>query len=149
MTVVAVYSPRSSPVSSHILFLLCFFLIFLFFNVLFTLSVSRKSEDGTVIGSETKYVEMGAGELHINTFDLEGKKKARMVLRAEKTQRLVLNAAINEKIINVSQPSEKHVRFHSFDLDGKLATFLLKFPGKNESLEVIKNINKAVEFTKA
>jgi hypothetical protein len=47
--------------------------------------------------TETRYVEIGVGELHLNLIEDDStKKRARMILRADKTQRLVLNTPIFE-----------------------------------------------------
>lgn len=51
------------------------------------------------------------------------------ILRAEKTQRLVLNAPIGFSGFNPTLTNEKYIRFHSIDLEGKLTTFLLKVRG--------------------
>ena len=53
----------------------------------------------TVDGAEvtkSKFAECGSGDLHINTAKVGGKTVARMVLRQDKIQRLVLNAPIFE-----------------------------------------------------
>jgi hypothetical protein len=47
------------------------------------------------------------------------------VLREERTKRSVLNAPLFINMIYTLQ-GDKYVKFHSLDLDGKLATFLLK-----------------------
>ena len=82
--------------------------------------------DGQV-KTEQKYVEIGTGELHINTFadPATGKTRARMVLREAATKRSVLNAPVFAGMV-YSVQGERMVRFHSLDLDGKFATFMMK-----------------------
>ncbi len=82
------------------------------------------------------------GDLHVNTYpSKEGKTCARLVLRAEKTQRLSLNCPLFAGM-TVELQSEKHVRFNSLDLDQKPAAFLLKFNSKPEAMEVLEAIKK-------
>ena len=48
--------------------------------------------------SEQKWIEQGKGELHLNMYKANEKMKGRAILRAEKTQRLVLNAPIFDQM---------------------------------------------------
>lgn len=89
---------------------------------------------GTVTGAAaapaktvTKYVEIGSGELHVNSVEDQSthKIRARLVLREDRTKRNVLNAPL---FVGMTYKIEgdKFVKFHSLDLEGKMATFLLK-----------------------
>eukprot|EP00808_Paulinella_micropora_P001147 g26871.t1 len=90
-----------------------------------------------------KFVEIGNGDLYINTYDEEGKMKARMVLRAERTQRLVLNCPVFKDMVHEAQ-GDKYVKFMSNDLDGKLQLYLLKVGNKAAVTSVLNGIKQAL-----
>lgn len=82
------------------------------------------------VKTQTKYVEIGSGELHVNSVEDQSTKKtrARMVLREDRTKRNVLNAPLFTGMV-YKMEGEKFLKMMSLDLDGKLATFLLKVSG--------------------
>jgi hypothetical protein len=98
-------------------------------------------EGGTV--KATKFVESGAGELRLNKYTVGGTLKCRCVLRAEKTQRLVLNAPL-VKGMGKELQGEKFVRFTSVDLEGQMAVFLLKFKAKSDAQAVFNQMETCV-----
>mmetsp|Transcript_2600 Transcript_2600/g.4915 ORF Transcript_2600/g.4915 Transcript_2600/m.4915 type:complete len:427 (+) Transcript_2600:29-1309(+) len=95
-----------------------------------------------------KYVEKGQGELHLNTLVLEGKKKARLVLRADKTQRLVLNAPLYSDTKPETQ-AEKFVRFVSIDADGKPCSYLLRFKNKSDRGLLFSKMEETIKVIEA
>jgi len=104
--------------------------------------VESKAEDGK---EAMKFVENGEGELKINTIQEGDKKLARVVLRVEKTQRLVLNAPLFPKM-TLHLQGDKYVKFCSNDLEGKPAVYLLRFKNKTESTQVQEYMQKAIAF---
>jgi hypothetical protein len=94
-----------------------------------------------------KFVEAGSGELHINTFTLAGKFKARLVLRAAQTQRLVLNAPVFAEMTHSVE--DKWVKFLSTGVDGTTMTsYALKLKNKAEATEVDGHIKTLIEKVK-
>lgn len=98
----------------------------------------------------TKFVEIGTGELHVNTVDDPSTKKTRgrLVLREDRTKRNVLNAPIFVSMVYKLE-TDKFVKFHSLDLDGKMATFLLKFKEKSQAQEVMNTIEFCLDMIKS
>lgn len=93
----------------------------------------------------TKWVECGTGELHINTYTLQGVKKARIILRAEKTHRLVVNAPIYKEMMDSAKlEGEKFCRVSSTDLEGKPCSYLFKVKHKTDVSAIIAKIGEAV-----
>lgn len=90
-----------------------------------------------------KFLECGEGEAHINTVAGEGKKQARVILRADKTHRLVLNCPLLAGVKLVLQ-GEKFVKFASTDKEGKPGVFLLKVKNKSESAQLLAKMEEAV-----
>ncbi len=93
-------------------------------------SAAAAASNGAAAGNSTeqKYVEVGSGELHINKFkSSDGSLCARLVLRAEKVQRLVVNAPLL-KGMSFGMQQEKYVRFISLGLDEprKMTAHLLR-----------------------
>jgi len=105
----------------------------------------EKGPDGTEEKAATKFVECGEGDLKINTVDNDGTKLARAILRAEKTQRLVLNAPLFKGMTLLLQ-GDKFVKFCSNDLDGKAAVYLLRFKNKTESSLVKEHMDSAIAY---
>jgi hypothetical protein len=87
--------------------------------------VESKPEDGGEKKDAMKFVECGEGELKVNTIKDGDKKLARVVLRVEKTQRLVLNAPLFSGM-TLGLQGEKYVKFCSNDLEGTVAVYLLR-----------------------
>jgi hypothetical protein len=91
-----------------------------------------------------RFVECGQGELHINTYQQDHRKRARMVLRAEKTQRLVLNAPIF-KAMSYHVEGEKFLRFLAPSEDGaSFESYLLKFKAKEDAGQVKQHIDDVI-----
>jgi len=80
--------------------------------------------------------ECGTGEIHMNELkSANNKLTARLVMRAEKTKRLILNAPITENTVHKSE--EKTLRMALPDLDGKITMFALRFKSKPELSEFV------------
>jgi len=109
--------------------------------------IGDMKKDASPPKMKDKYVESGSGDLRINVREDDGKTQARMVLRVDKTQRLVLNAPIfPEMLFNIE--GEKYIRFTSNDLNGDSAVFLLRFRNQTESSEVYSYIQKCISMIK-
>lgn len=99
-----------------------------------------------------RWAESGTGELHVNSFTSSESKStapqsARLILRTDKTQRLVLNAPLlSASQQKVEMQGDKFVRFASFNLQGEAATFLLRFKGRQEADEAFKAIQKVQQL---
>jgi len=107
--------------------------------------VESKTEDGAEKKEAMKFVECGEGELKVNTINDGGKKLARVVLRVEKTQRLVLNAPLFSGM-TLGLQGDRYVKFCSNDLEGKAAVYLLRFKNKTESTQAKEHMEKAIAF---
>jgi hypothetical protein len=76
----------------------------------------------------------------VNTFTgADGTARARLLLRADKTQRLVLNVALFDKM-DVAIQGEKYLRFVS--APPAPVTYLLKHKSKLEAEEVLAAVSK-------
>lgn len=115
-------------------------------TTVYLLSKVESKEEGAEKKEAMKFVECGEGELKINTVQDADKKFARVVLRVEKTQRLVLNAPLFTGM-TLGLQGEKYVKFCSNDPEGKVAVYLLKFKNKTESTQVKDHMEKAIAFT--
>ena len=100
-------------------------------------SSSSTTATETPVKTQTKYVEIGSGELHVNSVEdkTTSKTRARMVLREDRTKRNVLNAPLFTGMVYKLE-GEKFVKFMSLDLDGKLSTFLLKVSRSGSTLTI-------------
>jgi rubredoxin len=116
-------------------------------TVYISTKVDSKTEDGgeTKETSAWKFVECGEGEAKVNTIQDGDKKMARVVLRVEKTQRLVLNAPLFSDMSLLLQ-GEKYVKFCSYDLERNPAVYLLRFKNKTESTQMKEQMEKAIAF---
>jgi Ran-binding protein 3 len=81
-------------------------------------------------GKERGWKERGTGAIKLNV-TLEEPKKARFVLRADGTHRLLLNAAVTKKMIfggdsQGDKPRDGRLLFNSPTADGELEMHLLK-----------------------
>jgi len=108
--------------------------------------VEGKGDDASEKKDAMKFVECGEGELKINTIQEGDKKYARVVLRVEKTQRLVLNARLFTGMTLATQ-GDKYVKFCSNDPDDKPTVYLLKFKNKTETTLVKEHMDKAIAYT--
>jgi len=111
-------------------------------------STTKENGETETKKTQTKYVEIGSGELHVNTVETNGKTRARLVLREEKTKRSVLNAPLFVGM-NVDQQGERFIRFSSLDLEANRATFLLKFREKADTEETMRAMQTCLDLLKA
>jgi len=109
-------------------------------------TVETKDAKGEV-KKKPSFVERGEGELNINTVSNEGKKIARVVLRADKTHRVVLNALLY-KGMTLGLQGEKFVKFCSRDCsaaaDVKPDVYLLKLKDKTQTTMVLAKMKEAI-----
>jgi len=94
---------------------------------------------------ELRYVEAGSGELHVNAITKDSAVvSGRLVLRMDKTQRLLLNAAI---LPAVTKPvtEDKWVRFASMGEGGKLEHYGLKMRTKEEASGLAREIHEIIK----
>lgn len=98
-------------------------------------------------GEAPRWVESGVGELHVNTRPHQGDIIGRLVLRLDKTHRLVLNAPLFVGM-EIALQEEKHVKFGSKDLDGKFCAFLLRFKSKAEATLVKAEVDSVLKLLK-
>jgi len=97
--------------------------------------------------SVKKYMEIGIGDLCVNTIQKDGDTKCRLVMRTEKTQRGVLNAPIF-KSMKYKIENDKNLSFLSNDLDGTLCVHLLKFKTGGEAQECKQAIEQCLQLVK-
>jgi Ran-binding protein 3 len=81
-------------------------------------------------GSNRGWKERGVGTFKFN-ITLDEPKKARFVLRAEGTHRLLLNAAVTKSLVfggdaQGQKPTDTRLLFNSPNMDGELEMHLLK-----------------------
>ena len=91
-------------------------------------------------GSERGWKERGVGNIKLNVTK-EEPKKARFVLRADGTHRLILNAAVTKTLVfggdsEGAKPKEGRLLFNSPDADGNLEMHLLKVSRDCSSMTV-------------
>jgi len=112
---------------------------------------SKEKEEASATGdgnTDMKWVECGSGELHVNkkvSSKDGGKISARLVLRTEKTARLVINAPLFAAMgINVQ--NEKFIRFVSLCADEpiKMTAHLMRFKTKQEAQETFDRIRSLI-----
>jgi len=103
----------------------------------------KEDKAKTEEGAKMSFQERGTGELNVLTREKDGKHTSRLLLRANQTHRLVLNAPIYQGIKATLE--EKFVRMVSMDLDQKMSTFLLKFKNKQEASTALNHILKLSE----
>jgi len=81
-------------------------------------------------GKERTWKERGVGNIKLNVTK-ESPKKARFVLRADGTHRLILNAAVTKTMVlgqdsEGSKPKDGRLLFNSPNVEGTLEMHLLK-----------------------
>lgn len=91
-----------------------------------------------------KWVECGTGEAHINTYMHNSKKKARLVLRADKTQRLVINAPLYKEM-SAKPEGEKFVRLNTTCAEGKPTSYLMKMKLKADVAATLAKVEEAIK----
>jgi len=102
------------------------------------------SESGSAPTTQARYVECGRGELRLNR-NREGKPFARVLMRADKTHRVVLNSPIIQDM-KFNLQDDKYLRFASIDTDGKVAVYLLKFANKAQAQEAFSHMDALVKY---
>jgi len=106
-----------------------------------------EGEGSTDVETELRYVEAGSGDLRVNvTMKNSVAVAGRLVLRMDKTQRLLLNAAILPSMKPVTE--DKWVRFSSMSSEMKLEHFGLKLRSKEEANHLAAAINEAIKSIK-
>lgn len=95
-------------------------------------------------GQPKKYRPCGVGELKVNLTTKDEVTRARMVLHAEKTHRLVLNAPIFDKMEYAVQ-NEKFIRFFSMNLEATMMIHMLRFKTNADALETEKAIKLCLD----
>ena len=91
------------------------------------------------------WVDVGLGELHVNSYKVGEAVKGRLIMRADRTHRLILNTAILPHLAQSFVVHEgKYVRLASVTEDGKLQQLLLKVKGKTEATEIVDVLKKVV-----
>ncbi|ODQ67713.1 hypothetical protein NADFUDRAFT_80889 [Nadsonia fulvescens var. elongata DSM 6958] len=92
--------------------------------------------------------ERGVGTIHVNTKEVDGVKKSRVVMRSDGLLRVILNAPLLEKFevmkgMSSSLQSEKFVRITAFE-NGKPFQYALKTGNKNTANELYDNIQMLI-----
>ena len=98
---------------------------------------------------QDKWVDVGLGELHINSYKAaDGSTKGRLIMRADRTHRLILNSPILPHLAQSFMVHEqRYVRLASVSVEeggGKLQQLLLKVKGKPEATEIVAALQKVV-----
>eukprot|EP00762_Andalucia_godoyi_P001140 ANDGO_02071.mRNA.1 Ran-specific GTPase-activating protein 1 len=110
--------------------------------------VEVKKEDGKVTKKEKKFRELGAGEIHVNKHKKSG--KVRMLMRADKTLKLLLNVLLFPTL-NASISEEKTVRFAAIPSkdtvfegmdEAKLSMYALKLKHPEDASALLKVIDR-------
>jgi hypothetical protein len=95
---------------------------------------------------QDRWVDVGLGELHVNTYKAGEAVKGRLIMRAERTHRLILNTPVLPHLAQSFVVHEgKYVRLASVTEEGKLQQLLLKVKGKAEATEIVEALKKVVE----
>jgi hypothetical protein len=96
---------------------------------------------------QDKWVDVGMGELHINTYKVGEMRKGRLIMRADRTHRLILNTPILPHLdMSFVVHEQRYVRLASVNAEegGKLQQLLLKVKGKVEAQEIVDTLKKVV-----
>ena len=111
---------------------------------------SGKAASGEGAKQQDKWVDVGLGELHINSYTAtDGSTKGRLIMRADRTHRLILNSPILPHLAQSFMVHEqRYVRLASVAVEeggaGKLQQLLLKVKGKPEATEIVEALQKVV-----
>jgi len=97
---------------------------------------------------------VGTGDLHINRYVTEGgQPRARLIMRADKTHRLVLNVPLLASLASSFQlQADKYVRLASVHVEdgaNKVVQYLLKVKGKAEAQQVLDTLKTVTDSVKA
>ncbi len=88
----------------------------------------KKSGEGK--DSKLEPVECGIGELRLTSLDVNGSTKYRLLMRQEKTNKLLLNSWVG-KYVKISRENQI-IRFGTVDAEAKTQNYLFKLKEKNE-----------------
>lgn len=107
----------------------------------------KKEESDTSEGSKSKpdktYVPRCKGDLHFNLYE-DGTTKARIIMRMEKTGRLMLNANVTSQL-KFELDQEKFIRFAVFESKDHVRHYLLKFRTVEEASEALGHLSELKE----
>lgn len=93
---------------------------------------------------KSKFVLSGKGELHLNTYSNEnGKILGRMIMRREKTHKLLLNEPIFPKLKHTLE-NDTYIRIITLTSDKKIKTILLRFANPEDSNSASKVLEKII-----
>ncbi len=111
-------------------------------------SKEEAKEEGKAGEVVDKWIDVGTGELHINRYTTDdGQQRARLIMRADKTHRLVLNVPLLKTLASSFQlQADKYVRLASVNVEeagSKVVQYLLRVKGKAEAQQVLDTL-KAV-----
>ena len=99
---------------------------------------------------QAPWVDVGLGELHINSYTAGQAVKGRLIMRADRTHRLILNAPILPHLAGSFAVHEaKYVRLASVTEEGRLQQLLLRVKGKAEAVEIVEAMKKVVAMIEA
>lgn len=105
--------------------------------------VGSVSGDNREMEEVEDWKECGVGELHVNKYKIKGVSGARLVMRAEKTKRLVLNSPLTSVTHPVVQ-GEKSLTIILLDQDNKLTKFAIQLKTKSELTAALESMNKLI-----
>jgi hypothetical protein len=126
----------------------------------------KAAGDKRAAKSGDRWVDVGTGELHVNTYRAggeEGAVKARLIMRADRTHRLILNTPLLPHLQqSFAMQADRYVRLASVRTaaedetaaggaagGSKLVQYLLRVKGKAEALEVLECLKRVVGMVKA
>ena len=111
-------------------------------------------EEGKAGEVVDKWIDVGTGELHINRYVTESsQRRARLIMRADKTHRLVLNVPLLASLASSFQlQADKYVRLASVNVEegaNKVVQYLLRVKGKAEAQQVLDTLKAVTDSVKA
>ena len=111
-------------------------------------------EEGKAGEVVDRWIDVGTGELHINRYVTDGgQHRARLIMRADKTHRLVLNVPLLASLAGTFQlQADKYVRLASVNVDegaNKVVQYLLRVKGKAEAQTVLDTLKTVTDSVKA
>jgi len=107
-------------------------------------------EEGKAGEVVDKWVDVGTGELHINRYTTDQhQRRARLIMRADKTHRLVLNVPLLASLASSFQlQADKYVRLASVSVEEgetRVVQYLLRVKGKVEAQQVLDTLKTVTE----
>ncbi len=95
-----------------------------------------------LVGKE--YKERGLGEVKVNRVVIDGKVRGRVLMRADKVRRLVVNEPVFAKTTVEHTPNDRMIRFGTIDATGKTVVYVFKFHAKGEALQFVAAVKELV-----